>query len=70
VLSVIGPEKLLLASDGIPSRVQMHIGVNPLLGPGTAAERAQKAIDNYAAAHPAARIAVIPDGPYTMLRVR
>ncbi len=70
VLAVIGPEKLLFASDGIPSRVQMHIGVNPLLGSGNAAERAQNAIDAYAAAHPAARIAVIPDGPYTMLRVR
>jgi nickel-dependent lactate racemase len=70
VLAVIGPEKLWFVSDGIPARVQMHIGVNPLLGPGDAAGRAQKAIDAYAAAHPAARVAVIPDGPYTMLRVR
>jgi thioesterase domain-containing protein len=50
--------------------VQRHIGVNPRPGPGSAAERAQKAIDAYAAEHPAARIAVIPDGPYTMLRLR
>jgi nickel-dependent lactate racemase len=70
VLAVIGPEKLLFVSDGIPARVQMHIGVNPLLGPGPAAQRAQQAIDKYVATHPAARIAVIPDGPYTMLRVR
>jgi len=70
VLAVIGPEKLWFASDGIPARVQMHIGVNPLLGPGPAASRAQQAIDKYVATHPAARIAVIPDGPYTMLRVR
>jgi len=70
VLAVIGPEKLWFVSDGIPARVQMHIGVNPLLGPGPAASRAQQAIDKYVATHPAARIAVIPDGPYTMLRVR
>ncbi len=70
VLSVIGPENLWFVSDGVPARVQMHIGVNPILGQGPAADRAQQAIDEYVAAHPTARIAVIPEGPYTMLRVR
>ena len=70
VLAVIGPEKLWFVSDGIPDRMQMHVGVNPILGAGNAQQRAQDAIDRYVAEHPAARIAVIPDGPYTMLRVR
>ena len=70
VLAVIGPENLWFVSDGIPARVQMHIGVNPILGQGPAAERAQRAIDEYVQSNPAARIAVIPDGPYTMLRLR
>jgi hypothetical protein len=48
----------------------MHIGVNPILGEGPARVRAQRAIDEYVAANPNARIAVIPDGPYTMLRLR
>lgn len=68
VLRVIGPQKLWFVSDGIAQRVQMHIAVNPVLGRGPAADRAQRAVDDYAAAHPDARIAVIPEGPYTMLR--
>jgi nickel-dependent lactate racemase len=68
VLAVIGPEKLWFVSDGVPARVQMHIGVNPILGEGDARTRAQRAIDQYVADHPDARIAVIPEGPYTMLR--
>jgi nickel-dependent lactate racemase len=70
VLRVIGPRKLWFVSDGIAQRVQMHIAVNPMLGQGSARDRAQRAIDDYAAAHPAARICVIPEGPYTMLRLR
>jgi len=70
VLAVIGPEKLWFVSDGIAARVQMHIGVNPILGEGGAGTRAQRAIDAYVADHPDARIAVIPEGPYTMLRVK
>ena len=70
VLAVIGPEKLWFVSDGVSARVQMHIAVNPMLGEGDAAERAQRAVDRYVAEHPDGRIAVIPDGPYTMLRVR
>ncbi|MGB2824352.1 MAG: nickel-dependent lactate racemase [Phycisphaerae bacterium] len=70
VLAVIGPERLWFVSDGIPARVQMHIAVNPILGNGDAQARAQRAVDEYVAAHPNARIAVIPEGPYTMLRMR
>ncbi|HUT79334.1 MAG TPA: nickel-dependent lactate racemase [Polyangia bacterium] len=70
VLALIGPEKLWFVSDGISGRVQMHIAVNPVLGGGNARQRAQRAVDEYLAAHDGARIAVIPDGPYTMLRAR
>jgi len=70
VLDRIGIEKLWLVSDGIPAEMQKHIGVTPILGRGDAEARAQRAIDEYLAAHPDARVAVIPDGPYTMLRAR
>ena len=70
VLARIGAEKLWFVSDGVPQRVQMHIAVNPILGEGDARARAQRAIDEYAARHPHARICVLPDGPYTMIKVR
>ncbi|NIA22293.1 MAG: DUF2088 domain-containing protein, partial [Anaerolineaceae bacterium] len=69
VLDRIGLDRLWLASDGIPQEMQRHISVTPLLGDGEARNRAQAAIDRCVAAHPKARIAVIPEGPYTMLGV-
>ncbi len=68
ILSHIGQEKLWFVSDGIPAEMQNHISVTPILGPGNAQQRAQRAIDKYLAANPLARIAAIPQGPYTMLR--
>ncbi len=50
--------------------MQKHISVHPILGDGTAQDRAQRAIDEYLTANPSARLAVIPDGPYTMLSKR
>jgi hypothetical protein len=70
VLQHIGLERLWLASDGIPADVQRHIAVTPLSGEGDAQARAQRAIDQYLATHPSARLAVIPDGPYTTLRAK
>jgi len=70
VIERIGMERLWFVSDGIPSEMQKHIAVHPILGPGSAAERAQRAIDEFLAAGAHWRIAVIPDGPYTMLRRR
>ena len=67
VLERIGIEKLRFVSDGIEREIQKRISVTPVLGDGDAQARAQRAIDEYLAANPAARIAVIPDGPYTML---
>lgn len=64
----IGMANLQLVSDGLPRDVQSHLALTPVLGDGDAQERAQRAIDTYLRENPAARVAVIPDGPYTMLR--
>ena len=70
VLERIGVENLWFVTDGIPPDVQPRIAVHPILGEGDARARAQRAIDGFIGAHPDARVAVVPDGPYTMLRVR
>ena len=70
VLERIGQERLWFVSDGIPQETQTHIAVYPILGEGDARRRAQRAIDEYLTAHPQARVAVVPDGPYTMLKRR
>ncbi len=68
VLRRIGLDRLWFVSDGMPQEMQKHISVHPILGEGTAQQRTQRAVDEFLAAHPNARLAVIPDGPYTMLR--
>ena len=68
VLKRVGLEKLWFVSDKIPQQMQHRISVTPILGSGTAQQRAQRAIDKYLAGHPKGRTAVIPEGPYTMLR--
>ncbi len=67
VLSRIGPERLWFVSDGIPAEVQRRLALRPLLGEGDARQRVQRAVDDYVARNPEARIAVIPEGPYTMV---
>ncbi len=68
VLKKIGINNLWFVSDGIPPDIQKRISVNPISGTGNAQERAQEAINKYCKANPQARIAVIPEGPYTMLQ--
>ena len=68
VLARIGPENLWFVSDGIDPDVQRRICLTPVGGPGDAPARAQRAVDDYLAAHPGARVAVIPEGPYTLLK--
>jgi len=68
VLARIGEEKLWFVSDGIPAEIQRHIAVIPILGAGDAQARTQRAIDKYLDTNPDTGIAVIPEGPYTMLR--
>ena len=68
VLEVIGLEKLWFVSDGIPVEIQKKLSLNPVSGEGGAVVRAQRAIDEYVAENDNARIAVISEGPYTMIR--
>ena len=67
VLKKIGIGNLRFISDGIPAETQKRISVTPVLGAGSAQARVQKFVNDYLQAHPGARVAVIPDGPYTML---
>jgi lactate racemase len=67
VLNLIGLKKLWFASDGIPYDLQQKIAVTPILGSGNIQTRVQKAIDDYVNNHKNCRVAVIPEGPYTML---
>lgn len=68
-LERIGVEKLWFVSDGLKPDVQQQIAVNAILDTGHAQKRAQRAIDQFVAAHPHPSIAAIPAGPYTMLSV-
>lgn len=68
VLQRIGLERLWLASDGIPMDMQGCIAVTPVPGNGDSQQRAQRAIDRFLAERSNVRVAVIPEGPYTMLR--
>ncbi len=67
VLERIGPERLWLASDGIPLEVQRRLALRAAPGSGAASARAQALVDAILARRPGARVAVVPDGPYTML---
>lgn len=68
VLERVGIEKLRLVNAGLSLPQQAQLCVNPVGGTGNETERAQRFIDEYVAAQPTARLAVIPEGPYTMLR--
>ncbi len=70
VLARIGHERLWFVTDKLTPEVQRKIGVHPILGEGDTQARAQRAIDAYVGEHPNARIAAIPDGPYTMLSLK
>lgn len=72
VLERIGVERLRLVGDGLPAETMRKLAVNPVVGaPGSvAAQRMQRFVDDFAAENPGARIAVIPEGPYTMLALR
>jgi nickel-dependent lactate racemase len=67
VLDRIGVGNLWFVSDGIVPQIQRRISVRPILRRSDARTRAQRAVDRYLAKRPDARIAVIPEGPYTML---
>lgn len=67
VLKRIGVDQLFLAGDGIPADQLEQLAVRPLPGRGNAQQRVQSYLDAFAVEQPDARIALIPEGPYTML---
>ena len=68
VLKRIGVDRLWLTCDGLLPEHRCGLAVTAT-GPAasTAANQAQAAIDKFIRQNPQARIAIIPDGPYTML---
>lgn len=68
VLARIGVEHLRLINDGLPIEQQRKLSVTPVEGSGNAASRLQQFVDAFVSRQPDARIAVIPEGPYTMLK--
>ncbi len=60
-------ERIHLACDGLSLEQQRQMGVTPITGTGTAMARCAAFAARYAQEHPHSQIAVIPDGPYTML---
>ena len=67
VLRCLGLDRLWFASDGLAQETQRRLALRPILGLGDARARAQGALDGYLAQKPGARVAVIPEGPYTMI---
>jgi nickel-dependent lactate racemase len=67
ILKRIGIENLRLVTDGIKADVLQKLALTPVTGSGDAQMRLQRAVDDFVAANPSARIAVIPEGPYTII---
>jgi nickel-dependent lactate racemase len=67
VLALIGVERLCFVCDNLPAQVLRGLAVNPVEGTGDAAARIQRFMDDFLRQHPGARMAVVPEGPYTML---
>jgi nickel-dependent lactate racemase len=63
----LAPDRIHLACDGLSVDRQRQMGVIPIAGAGPAMARCAAFAAQYDKQHPHSRIAVIPDGPYTML---
>ncbi|MEM7577129.1 MAG: nickel-dependent lactate racemase [Planctomycetota bacterium] len=71
VLERVGIEGLHVVGDGMPAKDQAKLCVSPVSDADYAGDvqaRLQAFVNDYAAANPNARIAVIPQGPYTMVK--
>jgi nickel-dependent lactate racemase len=68
VLGRIGMDRLCLVTDGIAPETQRQLALHAVLGEGPAPDRLQRLVDEFVASRPDARIAVIPEGPYVLLR--
>jgi hypothetical protein len=67
VLDRIGPQRLRVACDGLTPPTLEKCWVTPITGDGPAPQRLQQALDHCLRERPGATVAVIPDGPYTLL---
>jgi nickel-dependent lactate racemase len=70
VMERIGQERLWVACDGLPPQSLQKCWATPIPGDGPAPQRLQQALDRLLREHPGATVAVIPDGPYTLLQLR
>jgi len=68
VLERIGLKNLWFVSDGINGQLQEKLSVHPISGTDSVQQRMQQAIDRFVADQPTAQIAIIPEGPYTLLK--
>ena len=59
-LARVGEEGIVLCTDGIPPDTLRRLSVTP------GGNSLQDTVDALLAAQPDARVAVIPDGPYTL----
>jgi len=66
-LAKLSPARVRLVCDGMPAEMQRAMGVHPVIGAGGAVARCQRFVDQYVDTHPGARVALIPEGPYTMI---
>lgn len=67
VIDRIGAGRILFVSDFLREEFLPITAAHPVGGPGTASERAQRALDRLLSEQPGSSVAAIPDGPYTML---
>ena len=67
VLERVGTDGILFFSDEMDPELQRQANVTPILGDEPVERRLQRAVDELLAENPNASVAVIPEGPYTML---
>jgi nickel-dependent lactate racemase len=67
-MAKLSPARVWLTCDGLPPATQRVLGVQPIAGDGNALTRCQRFVDQYLGTQPTARVAVVPEGPYTMVQ--
>jgi len=67
VLQRVGVEGVLFFSDEMDPALQRKVNVTPILGREPVERRLQRTVDELLEENPNASVAVIPEGPYTML---
>ncbi|HNX26901.1 MAG TPA: nickel-dependent lactate racemase [Phycisphaerae bacterium] len=68
VISRIGIKNLWFVTDGIEANILEKLCLTPVYDKGNASTKLQQVVDRFVSDNPCARIAVIPEGPYTILK--